>query len=140
MQPPPRPGAGQAARSGQGASGGAARTGPGAARKHLNTKVLSGVLRQVKNNVPKNYLAPFLVSMYAIAETLVPASTAAEGDEHCAEDQLIPNVVGDGVQQLQCVSSVSAVPQQVKNSMPKRLQSYMLVSLCFGSHFTGGSE
>ena len=62
MQPPARPGAGQAARSGQGPSGGAARAGPGAARKHLNTKVLSGVLRQVKNNVPKNYLAPFLVS------------------------------------------------------------------------------
>ena len=65
MQPPARPGTGQAARSGQGASSGAGRAGPGAARKHLNTKVLSGVLRQVKNNVPKNYLAPFMVSMYA---------------------------------------------------------------------------
>ena len=72
MQPPLRSGMGQAARSGQGPSGGAARAGPGAARKHLNTKVLSGVLRQVKNNVPKTYLAPFLVSMYAVGVAWVP--------------------------------------------------------------------
>ncbi len=79
MQPPPQPGAGQAARSAQGPPGGAPRAGPGAARKHLNTKVLSGVLRQVKNNVPKNYLAPFMVSLYAVAVTLVPASHQCSG-------------------------------------------------------------
>ena len=76
-----QPAARQAARSGQGASGGVARGGPGAARKHLNTKVLSGVLRQVKNNVPKNYLAPFMVSMCALAVTSVPVSIGAEGSE-----------------------------------------------------------
>ena len=83
MQPPARPGTGQAARSGQGQSGGAARGGPGTARKHLNTKVLSGVLRQVKNNVSKNYLAPFLVSMYAVAVTLVHASISDGEKQVC---------------------------------------------------------